>query len=140
MTDLIERLVAIVGPSHVLTVESAIGDYSHDEALNFPPITPLAVVLNELLQNAVDHAFPEGHPGGEVRVEVSTTADRLDVQVVDNGVGLPEGFEFDKATGLGLSIVRALVVSDLAGTISAGDSAGAGLGTAVSLSVPLHLR
>ena len=44
MTDLIERLVAIVGPSHVLTDEAATGDYSHDEALNFSPVTPLAVV------------------------------------------------------------------------------------------------
>ena len=96
--------------------------------------TPLAVVLNELLQNAVDHAF--GATGGRVVVRVSTESDRIDLEVRDDGRGLPEGFSFESATGLGLSIVRALVVSDLGGSISA--SSPMASGTLVSLSVPLH--
>jgi two-component sensor histidine kinase len=96
--------------------------------------TPLAVVLNELLQNAVDHAFGTG--GGRVVVQVATESDRIDLAVRDDGRGLPDGFSFESATGLGLSIVRALVVSDLGGSISA--SSPTGSGTLVSLSVPLH--
>ena len=96
--------------------------------------TPLAVVLNELLQNAVDHAF--GTSGGRVVVQVATESDRIDLAVRDDGRGLPDGFSFESATGLGLSIVRALVVSDLGGSISA--SSPTGSGTVVSLSVPLH--
>ena len=43
--------------------------------------------------------------------------ERLKVTVADNGVGLPEGFDLDSATGLGLQIVRALVVSELGGRL-----------------------
>ena len=82
----------------------------------------MAVVLTELLQNAVDHAFPEPSPTADarratVRVELANDGGELVVRVVDDGVGLPEEFSVDTATGLGLSIVRALVTSDLRGTI-----------------------
>ena len=58
-----------------------------------PPIaTPLAVVLTELLQNAVDHAFPEGgRAGSRGRRCWPTTTTTLHVRVVDDGVGLPDG-------------------------------------------------
>jgi two-component sensor histidine kinase len=97
-------------------------------------VTPLAVVLNELLQNAVDHAF--GVAGGHVVVDLATEADRLSIAVRDDGRGLPADFDFATAKGLGLSIVRALVVSDLSGSISASSPASGG--TLVELSVPLH--
>ena len=103
-------------------------------------VTPIAVVLNELLQNAVDHGFPEGSGGGAVHVTVGARDDRLEVSVADDGVGLPEGFSFEAATGLGLSIVRALVVSDLRGTITAENPDDGTSGTVVTLSVPLHRR
>jgi len=108
--------------------------------------TPLSVVLNELLQNAIDHAFPAGldlqaEPG---RVVVTLAADgvRLQVTVVDDGVGLPDGFALEAATGLGLSIVRTLVTSELVGTISLerGEGAGARPGTVVRLDVPVAER
>ncbi|MBS1847988.1 MAG: sensor histidine kinase [Actinobacteria bacterium] len=99
-------------------------------------VTPLAVVLNELLQNAVDHAF--GVDGGEVVVDLSNSGDRMEVRVSDDGRGLPAEFDIKTAKGLGLSIVRALVVSDLSGSISAMSPRSGG--TVVALSVPLHGR
>ncbi len=99
--------------------------------------TPMAVVLTELLQNAVDHAFPPGHGGGHVRVELRSDRSSATVRVRDDGVGLPPGFRIEDATGLGLSIVRALVVSDLGGTLSA-SAAPDGPGTVVTMELPLH--
>ena len=70
--------------------------------------------------------------------------------MVNNGVGLSNDFDFSKATGLGLSIVRTLVTTELAGTIemriaAAEDFAqlsmktpGSGEGTVVELRVPLQ--
>jgi two-component sensor histidine kinase len=78
--------------------------------------TPLAVVLTELLQNAVDHGYPES--GGDVVVDLDNDGTRLRVVVTDEGAGLPEGFRLEDATGLGLSIVRSLVVSQLSGSIT----------------------
>src|SRR5699024_5201528 len=57
--------------------------------------TPLAVVLTELLQNAVDHGYPEGRPmaePGRVVVRLHNDGDELQVLVTDTGIGVPEGF------------------------------------------------
>jgi two-component sensor histidine kinase len=101
--------------------------------------TPMAVVLTELLQNTADHAFPtEGdaaHPF-RVVVELSSTPEELVIRVIDNGVGVPEGFTIEKATGLGLSIVRALVTSDLRGTIDLFEPPDGSPGTIVELRIP----
>ena len=102
--------------------------------------TPMAVVMNELLQNVVDHAFPiaEGEGAGvvgHVRVELANDGSELVVRVVDDGVGLPEGFSVERAKGLGLSIVRALVTSDLNGTIDMFEPLDGSHGTVVELRV-----
>jgi two-component system, sensor histidine kinase PdtaS len=111
--------------------------------------TPLSVVLTELLQNAVDHGFPEGSAGGSVNVHLENDATTLEVMVVDDGLGVHAGFSIDQATGLGLVIVRTLVTTELAGTIemrpaTPDDLRTAGLavpprgtGTVVELSVPV---
>jgi two-component system, sensor histidine kinase PdtaS len=109
--------------------------------------TPLSVVLTELLQNAVDHGFPEGSAGGSVIVQLSNTDDELRLCVVDDGRGVASGFRLEDATGLGLSIVRTLVTTELDGSIvmrplTADDAARAGFassarGTTVELVVPI---
>jgi two-component sensor histidine kinase len=113
------------------------------DAGNLPATTatPLAVVLNELLQNVVDHAYPPelGSAGGTVLLELDNDGLSLRVTVTDDGAGLPEGFAVGAATGLGLSIVRTLVTTDLAGTIDmhAGTGPPDRPGTVVALTVPV---
>ena len=108
--------------------------------------TPLSVVLNELLQNAIDHAFPSGvdlqAEPGRVVVDLANDGERLHATVVDDGVGLPEGFSLDAVTGLGLSIVRTLVTTELMGTISLERGTGEGdrPGTVVRIDVPVAER
>jgi len=117
--------------------------------------TPLSVVLTELLQNAVDHGFEEGlSGGGNVAVHLAqlrddeTDAVTLRIRVLDNGAGLAPDFDIAKATGLGLSIVRTLVTTELGGSISmrgataedyrdADITSDGGVGTLIELSVPL---
>jgi two-component system, sensor histidine kinase PdtaS len=109
--------------------------------------TPLSVVILELLQNAVDHGFPEGSAGGSVLVLLSHDDESLNIRVTDNGRGLSKDFDIKAATGLGLSIVRTLVTTELAGTIQmrpalVDDSVGElkitinGAGTIVDLKIP----
>jgi two-component sensor histidine kinase len=97
--------------------------------------TPLAVALNELLQNAVEHAFIAHSEGSqpEVHVSLDRQGDDLSVQVKDNGSGLPDDFSIEKTTSLGLSIVRSLVNSQLGGKIRMYSSGG----TVVELVVPI---
>ena len=103
--------------------------------------TPLAVVLNELLQNVVDHAYPPDADltSGHVLVELDNDDTELRVRVTDDGAGLPADFSLDATTGLGLSIVRTLVTTELDGTIELVHGGGppARPGTTVDLRVPL---
>jgi two-component system, sensor histidine kinase PdtaS len=110
--------------------------------------TPLSVVLTELLQNAVDHAFDHRKGPGRLVVWLENDGDNLTVRVVDDGAGLPADFTLERADGLGLSIVRTLVTTELAGTIvmrsaTSADLAEANLtpvgtdpGTVVELKIP----
>jgi two-component sensor histidine kinase len=99
--------------------------------------TPLALVVSELLQNAVEHAFPDGHPGGHVHIALENDGVELCVRVEDDGVGLPPGFSLEKNSSLGLTIVAALVDSEMSGVISM-ESPDDADGTVVELRIPVH--
>ncbi|MGH3370317.1 MAG: sensor histidine kinase, partial [Nocardioidaceae bacterium] len=86
--------------------------------------TPLAMVLTEVLQNAVEHGFGDGT--GRITVTAERLVGRLRVVVEDDGRGLPEGFDLDSSTNLGLSIVRTLVESELDGILEIGAARGGG--------------
>jgi two-component sensor histidine kinase len=95
--------------------------------------TPLAMVLTEVMQNAVEHAFPEG--SGRISLRVLRLAGRLEVTVDDDGTGLPADFDPVSSGNLGLSIVRTLVESELGGVITLGTNPEGG--TRVDLDIPL---
>ena len=78
--------------------------------------TSLALVVNELLQNAMEHAFP-GRAAGQVVIVLMLGPEALRVEVRDDGVGLPDGFALERSSDLGLEIVRTLVQDDLKGRI-----------------------
>jgi two-component sensor histidine kinase len=96
--------------------------------------TALAMVLTEVLQNAVEHGYDEDRHG-RIEVDVTTGGGRLEVSVQDDGRGLPEDFDLDASTTLGLSIVRTLVESELAGRLRLRPSPTGG--TRVEVDVPL---
>ncbi|MEX0790789.1 MAG: sensor histidine kinase, partial [Actinomycetota bacterium] len=98
--------------------------------------TPLAVVLGELLQNAVEHAF--GEAGGSVSVRMQRVGGLLTMVVGDDGKGLPEGFG-PKDKGLGLQIVRALVESELGGKFSYLSNRGASFSVEVPTERPVAI-
>jgi two-component system, sensor histidine kinase PdtaS len=88
--------------------------------------TALAMVLTELVQNAVEHAYPSP-ASGDIDVTAAYDGGTLVVQVVDEGAGLPDGFDLDSAPRLGLRIVRTLVEGELRGslTVEPGEARGA---------------
>jgi two-component sensor histidine kinase len=101
--------------------------------------TPLAVILNELLQNAAEHADPDGRREGVplvVEIRLSRGEGAVEVEVRDNGGGLPAGFSIDETRSLGLSIVRDLVRTQLGGTIEMRNDHG----TVVDLEIPVKVR
>jgi two-component sensor histidine kinase len=109
-----------------------------------PAATSLAVVLSELFQNVVEHAYPMslGPVAGVVRVAFTVDGGWLSVVVEDDGIGLPAGYTIDGSDSLGLSIVRTLVTSELGGTIEVGPAGGGAprVGTRFELSVLIEDR
>jgi two-component sensor histidine kinase len=147
---------SVVPPLQVnFAVHGELGEVPADIA------TPLAVVLAELLQNAVEHAFlgakvgddPDSHRErdrntdrtdrsiasvGHIDVNLDCRLNRLMVDVRDDGAGLPDGFDIDLTLSLGLSIVRDLVRSQLGGTITMSNQSEGRSGTVVALDVPVE--
>lgn len=74
----------------------------------------LALVINELIQNSIEHAFV-GQREGIVGVDIATFPDEYQIDIYDNGIGLPADFSIDKSNSLGLQIVRTLIENDLGG-------------------------
>jgi two-component sensor histidine kinase len=95
--------------------------------------TALAVVLTELVTNAVEHGLA-GSPGS-VQVRVERDGVDLAIWVTDDGRGMAKG---SVLTGLGTQIVKTLVAGELGGSIEWG--AGAKGGTVVSLAVRIPQR
>ncbi|MCU1596132.1 MAG: ATPase [Frankiales bacterium] len=114
-------------PVHVLR-SGSFGTLSAEVA------TPLSMVLTELVQNAVEHAYPDGREG-YIDVGVDRSDDELVVEVTDDGAGLPPGFDLQSSTRLGLQIVRTLVDGELGGTLTIAPRSTTG--TRALLRVPL---
>ncbi|NHB76805.1 sensor histidine kinase [Rhodobacter calidifons] len=68
---------------------------------------PLGLIATELVSNTLEHGFP-GNSAGRIDVTLGTISDagRALLRIRDNGKGLPEGFDIEKARSLGLSIAR----------------------------------
>jgi len=128
--DYIRRLAAHLFRSH--GIGDRISLYLNLDRVYFDKdaVVPCGLILNELLSNTFKHAFP-GEQTGEVRIELtgeagtelgyaSGTTGRVIGQpvwaagavvrllVADNGIGLPEGFDWAASQSLGLRLVRTL--------------------------------
>lgn len=80
---------------------------------------PVALILNELVTNAITHGFPAGHEGELVVVLRNGHAGdgTIVLQVSDNGVGVPEDLDLDHIRTLGLNLVR-ILADQLRGSLS----------------------
>lgn len=107
-------------------------------SLDLEPVTvpsqqasPIALMLNELVINALKHAFPEGR-GGTLSVSIHVRDNRLAIVMADDGVGMPVG-QPEPAAGFGSRLVKSMV-RQLRGAV---DWRAGNPGTIVSLSFPM---
>jgi len=78
-------------------------------SMNIDLAMPCGLIINELVSNALKHAFPNGN-GGLVVVQLKERENsQVDLVVSDNGVGIPSGVDIRNSPSLGLQMVNALV-------------------------------
>ncbi|MEW5960942.1 MAG: histidine kinase dimerization/phosphoacceptor domain -containing protein [Chloroflexota bacterium] len=101
--------------------------------LKIDTAVPCGLILNELVTNALKHAFPNGQ-SGEIRVELrAVNAGQYQLVVADNGLGFPAGINRGTASGLGLQLVNTLV-KQLEGDIDF--ESGQGTSCKISFAIP----
>jgi two-component sensor histidine kinase len=79
-------------------------------------------VINELIQNALEHGFASKKRGA-IQVALTDSGDAIKIVIWDDGDPLPAGFSLDVPTSLGLQIVRTLVQGDLHGQVTLANDA-----------------
>ncbi|MGZ7116286.1 MAG: histidine kinase dimerization/phosphoacceptor domain -containing protein, partial [Methanobacterium sp.] len=94
-----------------------------DVSLDLNTSIPCGLIVNELVSNSLKHAFP-GNREGEIYIGLHLrNDDQYNLIVADNGIGLPEGFDFENPNALGLQLVNGLV-SQLYGNLKLDQSNG----------------
>jgi LytS/YehU family sensor histidine kinase len=100
-----------------------------------------SLFIQPLVENAIRHGISKRARGGSIVLSAQRFEERLLIQVLDDGVGLPTGWSFDHHKGVGLSVTRERFAGLYPGNTSQFDvrrrSEG---GTEVSISFPLHTR
>jgi PAS domain S-box-containing protein len=101
-----------IDPAHV-TLDVSDGDIF----LSIETAVPCGLIANELLSNALKHAFPNGRTG-RIQVQLETGSDGwVAIDIRDDGIGLPKTFDMERNDTLGLHLVRGLV-QQLDGTLN----------------------
>lgn len=105
-------------------------DQRIEVAVEGPPVfldsksaTAFALVINELVSNALEHGLAS-HAAGKIEITLSQEDDGVAVRVSDDGVGLNHEFDLSRDAGLGLQIARTLVERDLHGALELRDEGG----------------
>ena len=114
--DVLDSLV-----THALELSPRMNELRIDRTGQFGSLepriaTPLALVITELIHNALEHGLAQ--EGLALGIHVSSTASELSVTISDDGVGFPEGFDIATSANLGLQIVRTLTENELRGNLS----------------------
>ena len=77
-------------------------------SFNVDTAIPCALIINELVSNALKYAFPNGREG-QIRIRLTQThGEHLTLSISDNGIGFPKDFDWEQTNSLGLHLVRSL--------------------------------
>jgi len=88
-----------------------------DGLFNIETAIPLGLIINELISNALKHAFPEGGKGNiAVKLTKNTKPEEYTLTVTDDGIGFPEGMDHQSTETFGLQLVE-MLAEQLHGTM-----------------------
>lgn len=112
VTELCTHLFHSYGmPAHQVSLVINVTDL----ALDLDTAGPCGIIINELVSNALKHAFPAAR-SGTIRIEMRRVEGRCEMSVSDDGIGFPDSIDFCKTQTLGLQLVN-ILVRQLEGTL-----------------------
>lgn len=76
--------------------------------LNLDQAIPCGLIVNELVSNALKYGFPDDRKG-ILLIKIKESEGKIALEIIDDGVGVPEGFDFENSETLGLQLVFTLV-------------------------------
>ncbi len=100
---LIDGIIANFPNADAVRVEQRLDDF----VLNAKQLQPLGIIINELLTNAMKHAFP-GKRHGTIDIAAAEAGGLVRLTVHDDGIGLPAQIDAEAPAGFGLQLVRGL--------------------------------
>ncbi len=115
----IYRLVSEIFRSHSIGRDRVKMKVDAEEIkLGIEQATPLGLIVNELLNNSLKYGFPENR-SGEIAISLrEVEQDVIEFIFSDNGIGIPEDFDWRNTNSLGLQLVIILAENQLDGTVS----------------------
>lgn len=128
LASLIERAIAIAPEQHVIHKRISLEDCS----LDAKRLSALGMIINELVTNAIKHAFSV-QKGGTLAVTVYRKTEMLFITVQDDGPGIPATVDTKRGSSVGITLINALA-TQLRGTLSFSSPPSGG--TVVSLTFP----
>ncbi|HPG40280.1 MAG TPA: two-component regulator propeller domain-containing protein [bacterium] len=133
LTDYVKSLVSFIKSQPALDAGNVTFSVQGDDVqVLIDTAIPCGLVINELIVNSLKHAFTDREKGKiTIRID-KNDKNELVIKVADNGAGLPEKFNFEKDSHLGLESVAELVKHQLQGTINFTNKNG--------LSCKIHLK
>jgi two-component sensor histidine kinase len=78
---------------------------------------PCGLLLNELITNSLKYAFPDGRKG-KLWIILKPKKNKMELEIGDNGIGIPDDFDFETSQSLGLQLVKLLTTHDLQGNLT----------------------
>ena len=111
LQSLIEYIVGSFLNSRTVEVVTEIDDF----ILTVQTLTPLGIIVNEILTNIMKYAFT-GRESGVITISAKTQNNKAIISIKDNGIGIPESVTFEQTPGFGLSLVG-MLVEQLGGSI-----------------------
>jgi two-component sensor histidine kinase len=105
----IENLAAILFRSYQAeSGEIRLQTHIEDISVGIDAAVPIGLILNELISNALKHAFPEGR-SGNIQIDLfRETSEILVLSCRDNGRGIPDGLDIAASKSLGMQLVSSL--------------------------------
>lgn len=100
---LVDQVMAMFPSELEVRAETSVDD----TILPAKTLSTIGILVNELITNAMKHAF-RGRKGGVIAVGAASAGGLVTISVADDGIGMPEGVDIDSPSGLGLRLASLL--------------------------------